>query len=99
MRAFEVSVNGEKLCVAGIGDDGVLNSMVNWVTRHGEGDLFLSVSGLYSQTDEHVNWISQRTLSVGDEVHVKIVETSSADKPIEKHRTDPAVLRAKRSTS
>jgi hypothetical protein len=84
MRAFEVFVNGEKLCVAGIGDDGVLTSIVTWVARHGEGDLTVSVGGLYSQTEEHVNWISQRPLSVGDEVHVKIVETDSVDTPARK---------------
>jgi len=60
MRASEVLVKGEKLCVAGIGDDGVLTNIVNWVTRHGEGDLFLSVGGLYSQTEEHVNSIHAR---------------------------------------
>jgi hypothetical protein len=53
--------------------------MVTWVARRGEGDLTLSVGGLYSQTKKHVNWVSERPLSVGDEVHVKIVETSSVD--------------------
>ena len=81
MRAFQVSVNSEKLCVAGIGDNGVLTSIVTLVTRSGEGDLILSVGGLYSQTEEHVNWISQRPLSVGDEVQVKVVETNSVDAP------------------
>ena|ERR1035438_7757026 len=88
MRAFEVSVNGEKLCVAGIGDDGVLTSIVSWVARHGDGDLMLSVGGLYSQTEEHVNWISHRPLSVGDEIHVTIIETDSVDTPARKRPHD-----------
>jgi hypothetical protein len=89
MRAFEVSVNGKKLCLAGICNDGVLTSIVNWVARSGEGDLFLTVSGLISQTEEHVDW-ARHYLSVGDEVHIKITETDSADKPIEKYRVNRA---------
>jgi hypothetical protein len=90
MRAFEVSLNGKKLCLAGIGDDGVLTTIVNWVTRRGEGDLFLEVGGLISLTEEHVSWIKQKPLSVGDKIQVKIVEASSADKPTKKYRMDPA---------
>src|SRR5258708_29762698 len=86
MRAFEVSVNGKKLCLAGIGDDGVLTTIVNCVTRRGAGNLFLEVGGLFSPTGEHVSWINQKPLLVGDEVQVKVVETSSADAPIERHR-------------
>jgi hypothetical protein len=89
MRAFQVSVNGEKLCVAGIGDNGVLTSILTLVTRRGEGDLILSLGGLYSQTEEYVNWISQRPLSVGDEVHVKIVEANSVDAPNKKRPKEP----------
>ena len=50
MRAFEVSVNGEKVCVAGIGEDGVLTTIVHWAARQGEGGSFLQVGGLTSQT-------------------------------------------------
>src|ERR1700686_3917331 len=59
MRAFEVSVNGEKLCLAGIGDDGVLTTIVTWAGRQGDRDLFLQVGGLISRTKEHVHWINQ----------------------------------------
>ena len=89
MRAFEVSVNGEKLCLAGIGDDGVLTSIVHWAARQGEGGFFLQVGGLISQTKEHVNWINQKPLSVGDYVQVKLIETDVADKPVEEYRLDP----------
>ena len=89
MRAFEVYLNGKKLCLAGIGDDGVLSAIVNWVTRRDRGDLFLEVGGLISPTEEHVAWTSQKPLRVGDKIQVKIVERSTVDKPAKKHRTDP----------
>ena len=89
MRAFEVSVNGEKLCVAGIGDDGVLTTIVHWAARQDEGGFFLQVGALISQTKEHTNWINQKPLTVGDNVQVKIIETDVADKPVEQYRLDP----------
>ena len=89
MRAFEVSVNGEKLCLAGIGVDGVLTTIVNWAGRQGEGSFFLEVGGLISHTKEHVHWISQKPLSVGDNIQVKIIETDATDNPIKKYRLDP----------
>jgi hypothetical protein len=90
MRAFEVSLNGKKLCLAGIGDDGVLSAKVNWVTGDKASDLFLVVGGLVSPTREHVSWVRQKPLRVGDVIRVKIVETPSTDRPVKKHRIDPA---------
>jgi hypothetical protein len=84
MRAFEVRVNGKKLCLAGIGDDGVLTATVNWVTRDGKGDMFLQVGGFVSPAGEHVKWVNQRPLRVGDEIRVKIVRANSAETPIKK---------------
>jgi hypothetical protein len=90
MRAFKVHLNGKQLCLAGIGDDGVLTAIVSWVTGAGRADLFLEVGGLVSPIEEHVKWVSQEPLRVGDEIRVKVVETSSVDRPTTKHRTDPA---------
>ena len=84
MQAFEVSLNGEKLCLAGVGDDGVLTTTVNWVARKGECEMFLMVGGLLSRTEEHDNRVDLKYLSVGNEICVKIIEASSVDKPIDK---------------
>jgi hypothetical protein len=89
MRAFEVSVNGEKLCLAGIGDDGVLTTIVHCAARQRDAGLFLEVGGLIGQTKEHLNWINQKPLSVGDNVQIKIIETGAVDNPIKKYRLDP----------
>ena len=90
MRAFEVYLNKKKLCIAGIGNDGVLDAMVNWVARGGRGDLFLDVGGLVSPAEEFVRWVNQRPLRVGDQVHIKIIEADAVDKPIKRWRPDPA---------
>jgi hypothetical protein len=92
MRAFEVSLNGKRLCLAGVGDDGVLSAIVNWVTRKGTGDLFLEVGGLISPAHEHVSWETQRRLRMGDSIRVKVVDASSVDRPKKRKKSDPAVL-------
>lgn len=87
-RAFAVYVNGKRNCVAGIGDDGVLNAMVDHVVGNGRNELYLRVGGLIGPTGEHVVWRRQR-LKAGDEVRVKIVETTSVDRPKERRQPDP----------
>ena len=89
MCVFEVYLNGQKLCLAGIGEDGVLTTIVNWVKGRGGTNMFLQVGGLRSHADEHVTWVNQRPLQVGDQIQIKLVEASEADKPIEKYRSDP----------
>ena len=94
MLTLEVTLNGKKLALAGAQDLGVLNAIINAVGKlgeHSEGkagkktnyDLSLHVGGLTSrskgQTNEHLNWVHQHPLSVGDEVIVKIGETQTAD--------------------
>jgi hypothetical protein len=85
MRAFEVSLNGKKLCLAGVGNHGVLTAIVNWVTDESRGDLFLQVGGLVSPSDEHVSWENQRPLRTGDTIEVKIIDAESVDAP-KKHK-------------
>jgi len=81
MRAFEVNLNGKRLCVAGFAGDGVLNTVVNHITGHGrEPHLELRIGGLISATQEHVDWHYSK-LSVGDEVTLKIIETDAVDEP------------------
>jgi hypothetical protein len=78
MRAFEVFTNGKRLCLAGIGDDGVLTVMVSLAVKKGRGidDLRLDVGGLISPVHENVRWTNEH-LNVGDEVTVRIVEVST----------------------
>jgi len=87
-RAFEVYLNGKRLCVAGVGDDGVLNTMIDHVAGKGRNELHLLVGGLIGPAGEHVVWIRKR-LKRGDEVRVQIVEAALVDQPGERRRRDP----------
>jgi hypothetical protein len=92
MRAFEVRLNGKRLCVAGFEGGGVLNTIVNHISGHGrDAILDLRIGGLISATDEHVDWHYAK-LSVGDEIAVKIVETNSADPPINRALADQKAI-------
>ncbi len=96
MRAFEVHLNGKRLCVAGIGEDGVLTAFITGIARKDWNHLDLKVDGLVGKTGEHVLW-SDRRLRTGDEVRVKIVEAASADRPLRRKKRDPQEeLRAKK---
>jgi hypothetical protein len=86
MKAFEVRLNGRKLCTAGFSErDVVLSAIVDYVSGHGNDELALTVGGLISPKGEHVRWVKDKKLRIGDEIQVKIVETESADSPRERH--------------
>jgi hypothetical protein len=98
MRALEVHLNGKRLCLAGIGDDGVLTASVVSVTGRDRADQVLEVGGLVGPTDENVSWTKGKALRLGDRIQIKLVEASAVDKPIERHRTDPKQrLKAKKN--
>jgi hypothetical protein len=81
MKAFEVFINGHRLCLAGVGDSGVLHAIVNWVGGPDrEEDFSLMVGGIESITDEHLRW-NVPSIGVGAEVLIRIVEATSVDTP------------------
>ena len=95
MRAFKVTLNGKKLCLAGVGERGVLTAIVDWVAQDRGEELSLQVGGLANEA--HLKWTRQKRLRVGDEIRVKIVEAASVDKPVKKRPIDPTeTLRAKK---
>jgi hypothetical protein len=86
MKALEVFINGHHLCVAGVGDDGVLSAIVNWVGGPDkEENFFLQIGGLDSRADEHLRWESP-SIGVGAEVLVRVVEAATVDPPRERIR-------------
>lgn len=92
MIAFEIYLNDQKLCRAGIGDSGVLSAIVNWsaatmATGTRNEGMFLNMGGLVTPEGKHVSWINQRSLAVGDKIQVNIIEADSVD---EHQRRDPA---------
>ncbi len=97
MHAFGVYLNGKKLCVAGVGEDGVLTAIVDWVSKRGRPDMSLHVGGLFGSMKEHVHWVTRKPLRVGDRVQIRVMESRSVDKPSKRYKTDPAEeLRSKK---
>jgi hypothetical protein len=98
MLAFEVSVNGEVVCVAGLDEYGVLTAILSWVRRRPDAEfkpdseeLEFSVSGLASDARndaEHLDWL-KRELRVGDIVSLRVIEIERADEPAMRKRENP----------
>lgn len=91
VKAFVVRVNGKRLCVAGVGPNGVLTAIVHWVgggpRRDAESDFGFHVGGLDSRTGEHLDYTTPR-LRVGDKVSIEIVETEVVDPEAERYVPD-----------
>jgi len=78
MRAFEIYLNGQKLCIAGVNEDESLTADV----CHAPGGAFLYVGGSTGTQGDHSKWINFKPLNVGDKVTIKIVETNAIDDPV-----------------
>lgn len=105
MVAFQISIDGQRVCTAGIGDLGALSVIATWVRRVTPGpaadedrsepfeeELTLDVAGLTHDTDGadvNVKWL-ERSLRVGQRLTVAIVDTSDVDDPTTRRRQDPA---------
>ena len=89
MKAFEVFLNGDRLCLAGIAGRCVLTVIIGHVKGKVDpvDELDLQVGGLISDTNEHVTW-STKQLNTDDEVRVRIIESDSADEPTERMAQD-----------
>ena len=89
MKSFVVSVNGRRICTAGIGPNGVLSAILSWVgggsRRAAEGRLTFHVAGLDSRTDEHADWAVPE-VAVGDEITIRIVEAENVDPEARRRR-------------
>ena len=104
MIAFEVHLNGKKMCTAGVGDAGVVSTSLAWrgaqpykkgVPRVPEY-LRLDVGGIADGSGEHLRWLD-RKVKHGDLVSIRVVKVASVDKPRERQRPDPAAdLRRKK---
>ena len=96
MHALRVRINDEAPVLAGADDRGVLHAAVTWGGKLGgnshsgrkdePANLFITVGGLTSRAsdvpDEHLNWISQRPLKIGDVISVEVVDSLKVDAPI-----------------
>jgi hypothetical protein len=105
MIAFEISIDGQQLRTAGVGDLGVLSAIATWVRRTSrdasseapipgrfEEELTFHVGGLEHDADGasiNLSWLD-RSLRVGQQITVTVVNVDSVDEPSGRHRQDPA---------
>ena len=95
MIAFEVTLNGKRICIAGAEDLAVLHTIITASGRLGTktvparpdetgGEIFYSVGGLTARPDPkkdvHLRWRSIAPLKVGDVVQVKVLDVKKADR-------------------
>ena len=85
MTAFEVFVDGEHVCTAGM-SSGVLSAILSWVSRE-EGEAQFSVGGIsgIDKTSPHVDWNIPARLKIGAEVRIRIISTDDVDPPDRSH--------------
>lgn len=102
MIRFEVLVNKERLCVAGVHGMGVLSTVLFWIQRQSlqrvselsledKEDLILEVAGLENiglSELEHLKWL-RRSLNPGDEVTIRILNGTDYDPPMVRQQDDP----------
>ena len=105
MIAFEISIDGEKTCTAGVAPSGVTSVTANWVRRpyrdpisgesvsgRFEEELILDVGGLTRDPDGaavHLRWLRQQLLP-GQRITIAVIETEAADPPEKRERDEPA---------
>jgi hypothetical protein len=105
MIAFEISIDGQKQCTAGVSGLGVASVIASWVRRVShdpaseqplpeqfEEELTLDVGGLVHDPDGggvQLRWLRQ-ALRVGQRITLAIVDTDAVDPPSARERTDPA---------
>jgi hypothetical protein len=87
MKAFEVFINGHRLCLAGVGDSGGLHAIINCISDPERENIFLSLGGLDYVTDEHLRW-NVPSIGIGAEVLIRIVEATSVDRPNQRVHSD-----------
>ena len=88
MKAMEISINGMKRCTTGVGDKGVLSTIVNWIGspehESGERSGFGIAAGGMTRDEknrmEHFEWLNTE-LELGDEIIIRLIETDEADIP------------------
>ena len=88
MIAFDVYLNGEKLCTAGGDELTSLTAAVGFFPKRYKRDKLgpaLSVSGVASRPEEFSEW-AHRELHAGDKVEIQVVESSGVDKVVRCHR-------------
>ncbi len=80
MLAFEVSVNGKRICVAGTAPiNRVLGASLSW-TFHRPDELIFCLGGILADDDKHFDFDVPK-IGIGDEIVIRIIESEEVDEP------------------
>jgi hypothetical protein len=99
MLAFEVLIDNQRMCVAGMDDWSVMSVIVSAVReRDGDtprpGELDVTVGGLSEEdsngVSHHARW-GRVKLAIGSQVTINIVDNDQTDPPIKRYRSDREV--------
>jgi hypothetical protein len=94
MLAFEVFINNERICVAGIENWAVLSCILAGHRPNGEEKIDLSVGGLTEDDAEgvshHVDW-GRGQIEVGSTIKINVIEVENTDAPRHRYRSDAEV--------
>ena len=97
MICFEVYLNDEKLCRAGMEQASVITCNLHWaLTDQGVDEAGIDVGAGYDDPSgvfAHAHWLNRLDLKAGDEIRVKIVDSDKADEPLRYSITSPEELR------
>jgi hypothetical protein len=85
MLAFEVFVNGTRICTAGVGEYCVMSSILSLLKkRRRRREMWLEVGGIPADGADgdrlYVGWI-KTPVSTGDEIRIKVIEKDEVDPP------------------
>jgi hypothetical protein len=88
MLAFEISINGKRLCIAGTGMASVVSTGVSW-TRREPDTIRFNVGGIVAANPlEHFDWKTPR-VGIGDEITVRLIDATIGDDPDEVYQPAP----------
>lgn len=90
MIAYQISVNGKRVAIAGL-RQGVVSAIANWVfipsdvatDPEKDWDASFSVAALDDATSEYLKWF-RHDVQIGDEISIKLIETDQVDEPAER---------------
>jgi hypothetical protein len=88
---FEITINGGAPVIAGLEDINVLSAGVTY----GRQEVEIQVGGLVSKSrhdNEHIDWLA-RALQTGDEILIRIIESSQPSAPVSRRRDDPGLAK------
>ena len=99
MKAFEIVLNGDNVCRAGLeSEKGVLTThIISTIGLDNQpNSVNLNVSGLNSASNESLKWVTQE-LKMGDEILVRIIDTEEIDSPssVSQSLGEEAILHSK----